>query len=335
MPMSSKNKIIAVFAALLIVVAVALAVLLFTDKDSEEPANETTTEETTTQSTTAPSSGLVAVVKSKYLWQYGWQQIASERPSEIPTTQEESSTDEETTIYVPETYFESVTNWKGENVTDENGEAVTEVRTHPRTEVYIETVTDENGEAVTDENGEAVTEVYSEIVTTTLPPVYATDENGEAITDEEGSAVTETTTEEKTTAIVGGIGNSESKYWAQGVSDGEKYVRMKIYIDGEYDVKSSSVMSLTLREKTGLINLPDTLVYNLSKGTCSIGTKKYSEMAYVTKSAGQTVVTLIIPEEARPNVADTTSFSAKSTISTFNDGNGNYLDEFTVSVNLS
>ena len=55
-------------------------------------------------------------------------------------------------------------------------------------------------------------------------------------------------------------------------------------------------------------------------------------MAWVTQNAGQTIVTLIIPESARPNVTSTTAFSAKSTYSTFSDNEGDKLAEFTVSV---
>ena len=154
-------------------------------------------------------------------------------------------------------------------------------------------------------------------------------ENGNPVT-ELGTIVTEATT-----AAVGDREEGAST-WAQGFSDGERYVRMKIYIDGEYDITRSSVMTMTLREKSGLIAIPDTLTYNLYKGTCSLSpTKKYNEMAYVTKTGGQTVVTLIIPEEARPLVSDTTSFKANSTISTFRDSSGVTLAEFSVSVKLS
>lgn len=334
------NKVIGASAIILLLLAVVLSVLLLTD-DGQSSASENKTQ-TPAQSTTAEPTtqytGLIPVVQSKYLWQYGSQQIASQRPVEISTEPEESSGEISTEyVYVPETYYEVITNWKGEAVTGEDGSEVTEIRTKPQTTVYTEVITNENGEAVTDENGDVVTEVYSEVVTTAPPPVYVTGENGEQLTDENGEAVTElgTTVVEKTTAAVGSNDEGAEK-WAQGFSDGERYVRMKIYIDGEYDITRSSVMTMTLREKSGLISIPDTLTYNLYKGTCSLSpTKKYEEMAYVTKTGGQTVVTLIIPEEARPLVSETTSFKANSTISTFRDANGVNLGEFSVSVKLS
>ncbi len=335
------NKVISAAAIILLALAVILFVLLLTENDSQDNTQQTQPQETTTQITTTETTtqfdGLIPIVHTKFLWQYGSQQIASDKPVEISTEEEESSTEPPTTQYVPETYYEVITNWKGEAVTGEDGSEVTEIRTKPQTTVYTEYVTDEHGESVTDENGEPVTEMHSEVVTTAPPPVYVTGENGEQLTDESGNPVTElgTIVTEATTAVVGNNNSGESK-WAQGFSDGERYVRMKVYIDGEYDITRSSVMTLTLRERSGMISLPDTLTYNLYKGTCSLSpTKKYNEMAYVTKTGGQTVVTLIIPEEARPLVSQTTSFKANSTISTFRDGNGVNLDEFSVSVDLS
>ncbi|MBR2957157.1 MAG: hypothetical protein IKC20_02800 [Clostridia bacterium] len=335
------NKAVMAAAIILLALAVILSVLLLTE-DGNGGTSQTQPQQTTTQSTTNETTtqfqGLFPVVDSKFLWQYGSQQIASDKPVENPSEEEETS--HVSPLYtqrVPETYYEVVTNWKGEAVTGEDGSEVTEIRTKPQTTVYTEYVTNENGENVTDENGKPVTQLHSEVVTTAPPPVYVTGENGEQLTDESGNPVTElgTTVAESTTAAVGNNNAGESK-WAQGFSDGERYIRMKIYIDGEYDITRSSVMTMTLREKSGLISIPDTLTYNLYKGTCSLSpTKKYNEMAYVTKTGGQTVVTLIIPEEARPLVSQTTSFKASSTISTFRDGNGDTIDEFTVSVELS
>ncbi len=335
------NKAVAAAAIILLLLAVVLSVLLLADDgETGKTADTTTTKapvETTTQAPTTQFNGLIPLVHSKFLWQYGSQQLALEKPVEISTEEEQSSTEPPVTQYVPETYYEVVTNWKGEAITGDDGKEVTEIRTKPQTTVYTEVVTDANGEAVTDENGQAVTELRSEEVTTLPPPIYVTDANGEQLTNENGEPVTEqgTTVVEKTTAVVGSRDEGAST-WAQGISDGNSYVRMKIYIDGEYDITRSSVMTMTLREKSGLISIPDTLTYNLYKGTCSVSpTKKYNEMAYVTKTGGQTVVTLIIPEEARPLVSETTSFKASSTISTFRDASGRNIDEFTVSVKLS
>lgn len=337
------NKAVAAAAIILLLLAVVMSVLLLADDSEADKSKDTTTTSTTlpTQTTTkAPETqfnGLIPIVQTKFLWQYGSQQLALEKPIEISTDEDESSTEPPVTQYVPETYYEVVTNWKGEAITGEDGKEVTEIRTKPQTTVYAEIVTDTNGEAVTNENGEPVTELRSEEVTTLPPPVYVTDANGEQLTNENGEPVTEqgTTVVEKTTAAVGSKDEGAAT-WAQGISDGDNYVRMKIYIDGEYDITRSSVMTMTLREKSGLISIPDTLTYNLYKGTCSLSpTKKYNEMAYVTKTGGQTVVTLIIPEEARPLVSETTSFKASSTISTFRDASGRNIDEFTVSVKLS
>ena len=222
-------------------------------------------------------------------------------------------------------YYEVITNESGEAITDESGNQVTEIHTVPQTTVYTEYVTDENGESVTDENGNLVTEIHSEVVTTAPPPVYVTDVNGEPITDENGSFVTEviTTQPEVTTAVVGSRPDGAT-VWAQGFSDGTRYTRMKIYIDGEYDITKSSVMTLTLRESGNVVPTYDTLTYNLYKGVCTLSPgNKQEGMATVTKSAGQTIVTLIIPEEAQP------------TISTFRDSSGQNIDDFSVSVNLS
>lgn len=333
------NKPVAAAAIILLALAVVLSVLLFTENDNDV-TQQTKPTQTTTQSalneTTTQQQEYIPDMPTKFLWQYGYQQIAADKPVENPTGDEETS--HVSPLYtqpVPETYYEVVTNWKGEAVTGEDGNEVTEIRTKPQTTVYTEFVTNGYGEKITDENGEPITEVFSEVVTTSPPPVYVTGENGEQLTDENGNPVTQpgTTVVESTTVAVGNV--SGGSKWAQGFSDGEKYVRMKIYLDGEYDIHRSSVMTLTLREKSGMISMPDTLTYNLYKATCSLSpTKKYNDMAYVTKTGGQTVVTLIIPEEARPLVANTTSFKASSTISTFTDSNGNNIDEFTVSVEL-
>lgn len=333
------NKPVAAAAIILLALAVVLSVLLLTEDDSGSGTPQIQPQEIITQSTTAETTTqpqeYIPDVPTKFLWQYGSQRIASEKPVENPTEEEEGS--HVSPLYtqpVPETYYEVVTNWKGEAVTGEDGSEVTEIRTKPQTTVYTEYVTNGYGEKITDENGEPVTEIYSEIVTTSPPPVYVTDANGEQLTDEYGAPVTEqgTTAAESTTAAVGGNASGETR-WAQGFEDGERYVRMKIYLDGEYDIHRSSVMTLTLREKSGMISMPDTLTYNLYKGTCSLSpTKKYNDMAYVTKTGGQTVITLIIPEEARPLVSQTTAFTASSTISTFRDRDGNNIDEFTVSV---
>ncbi len=300
---NAKKKTIAVFAMLLVVVAVSLILLLLFEEGGETDRGESgTAEETTIASATQPWSGLIPVVDSKFLWQYGYQQLANEHPSEVPATSQDGL-EQDGAVNEPQTYFEQITNWRGESVTDDAGNAVTEVHTRPPAQAYTEALTDANGEVVTDSNGDPVT----------------------------GAAA-----QERTTAVVGGFGDPQSNQLAQGISDGEKFTRMKIYLNGDYDIQKSSVMRMVLRERSGLLVLPDSLVYNLSNGNCSMGTKKFGNMAYVTKSGGQTVVTLIIPESARPNVKDTTSLQAASTISTFkNSSTGEYIDEFTVAVNLS
>ncbi len=334
------NKLVSAVAIILLALAAILSVLLLTEDDNNGVSQQTQPQQTTAQTTQAETTTqppeYIPDVPTKFLWQFGYQQIAADKPVENPTEGEETS--HVSPLYtqpVPETYYEVVTNWKGEVVTGEDGNEVTEIRTKPQTTVYTEYVTNGYGENITDENGEPVTELYSEVVTTVPPPVYVTDVNGVQVTDGKGSPVTQpaATAAESTTAVVGNA-SGESK-WAQGISDGEKYVRIKIYLDGEYDIHRSSVMTLTLRERSGMVSIPDTLTYNLYKATCSLSpTKKYNDMAYVTKTGGQTVVTLIIPEEARPLVSQTTSFKASSTISTFRDSDGNNIDEFTVSVEL-
>lgn len=331
----TKNTVITVVALVLIAVALFLGIQLVLGEEGVlfgEGKTEPHTEEATTQPTTA-YQGLIPIVKSKYLWEYGWQQIANERPSEIPKEEEPASLEEVTTVYVPQTYYEPVTNWRGDTVTDEFGSEVTEVRTVPRTETFTEIITGEDGEALTDEAGNIVTEVHTQIVTTTQAPIPVTDENGEAITDEAGNVVTETTTLPQTTGIVSGNSTGSGKQWAQGIVDGKKYVYMKVYLDGEYTINSRSVMTMTVREKGGFVSMPETFTYNLSSGTCSVSpTKKYEQMAYVKTDNGQTVVTLMIPEDVRPDIDKTTAFSAKSTYSTFRDVNGEKLPEFTVTV---
>lgn len=338
MSKKAKNRLISFIAVIFIGVAAAMAIMLISDENlfegkvnPNEGETQDSAEPVETEPVTQPLGGLAVVVNSKYLWEYGWQQISSQKPIEIPTTKkgdEEESTEEE-----PKTYYEVVTNWKGEPVTDEDGSKVTEVHTVPKIVKYTEYVTDEGGEAVTDEDGSMVTEIRTQIVTTTQKPIPVTDENGQNVTDEDGSVVTEKTTQVRTTKIVGSTGVVGAKHWAQGVTDGEDYVRMKIYIDGKYTVNKSSVMTLTMREKSGLVSMPNNLVYNIGKGTCNISpTKKVEQMAYVSYDGDKTVVTLIIPESARPTTDNTTVFKASSTISTFSDENGNNLEEFTVSV---
>ncbi len=280
---ASKKKIIAIFAALLVVAAVALAALLL-NGDEADKSKTNSDEETVTVSPNQSQYGeLIPVEDSKYLWQYGMQTVSDERPSEVSTTEkDESSLEEVTTLNEPQTYYEQVTNWMGESVTDEDGQAVTEIHNVTQPQEQTEIVTDEDGEEITE----------------SLP-------------------------------LVGGQGER----WAQGISDGKNYTGMKIYLNGDYNIKNSSVMVMTLSEKSGLIPLKGNLVYNLSKGTCTIGTVKYRNMASVAKSDGRTVVTLTIPQMLRPDVSDTTTFRANSTLSTFMDANtGDYIPEFTVSV---
>lgn len=356
---STSKKLMIIITVLLMVLALGLSVwLLFGDSigNKEEitmPSEfETLAIEEMTAAPIFQDGSLPVVVQSKYLWQYGSQKISNEKPIVFETEPPETSSTEiitevTTTQYVPETYYEVVTNWMGLPVLDEDGSEVTEIRTKPHTVIYTEAITDENGEALTDENGDILTELYSEevTVTTTAAPEYITDENGEYITGENGEILTEeptaalideaSTEVPRTEATVGGRPEGSSQ-WAQAVSDGDKYTRVKVYIDGEYTVDKSSVMTVTVREKNGLINVPDTLTYNLYKGTCSVSpTKKHEGMAFVTTSGGQTIVTLIIPDEARPSVANTTALSAKSTISTFKDAYGVDIDDFSVSVALS
>ena len=335
MTKKAKNRTITVVALTFSVVATVLSIKLLTDDSflSTDPGDSVLTPEQVTEPGTEVYDGLIPVVESKYLWEYGWQQIASDKPKEIPTTKKDETVSLTAERAEPSTYYEVVTNWRGEPVTDEDGKAVTEIRTVPQTVKHVEYITDENGEKLTGADGKPVTEVRTEVVTTKAPPVAVTDENGEKMTDEDGKVVTQATTVARTTAYVTNTTAIGAKYWAQGVTDGETYVRMKIYLDGEYNISRSSVMTLTLRESSGLVSIPNTLTYNLSKGTCSVSpTKKYNEMAYVSHSGGKTVVTLIIPESSRPLSKNTTTFRASSTLSTFTDSDGNHIDEFTVSV---
>lgn len=341
MSKSAKNKITAVFAVLFIGVAVGLSVFLLMGEGDEPELPSIDDIAVQGQNTAFPTyapdnSGAAQQVDSKYLWEYGGQHISNDRPVALETKKNETTTYK--SVLELMTFVQDVTDASGEKVTDESGNTVTEVGTFSNIKYYTEFVTDENGEQVTGEDGEPVTETHSEYLTQPTEPEYVTDENGENITDENGEPMTEEVTTVPpvttgpTTAVVGSKPEN-ANVWAQGMSDGEKYTSMKIYIDGEYDIKSSSVMTLTLRENSGIVNIPDTLTYNLSKGTCNVSpTNKHSGMAYVTKSGGQTIVTLIIPEEARPLVADTTTFRAKSTLSTFSQGR-DYLEEFTVTVN--
>lgn len=280
---TSKKKIIAIFAALLVVAAVALAVLLLSGDKADNSKNNSDEETVTISPNQSQYGELIPVEDSKYLWQYGMQTVSDERPSEAPTTEKDELTSEEAvTLNEPQTYYEQITNWMGESVTDENGQAVTEIHNVTRPQEQTEIVTDEDGEQITEN----------------LPLVGA-----------------------------------QGERWAQGVSDGKKYTGMTIYLNGDYKIKNSSVMVLTMSENSGLINIPGNLVYNLSKGTCTIGTVKYQNMASVETSGGRTIVNLTIPPMLCPDVNKTTSLQAKTTLSTFMDANtGDYIPEFTVSV---
>lgn len=333
MSANAKSKIIVALAVSLLALAAFLTVQLLVDENGSLFERELELEDITTQPpeiiSADSSGGLTPYVTGKYLWEFGWQQISADKP--IKAEKETTTAEETTTVREPETYVEYVTNWKGERVTNENGEYVTEIRTKPHTETVTVAVTKENGEVLTDANGNAVTQ--TQVVTTTLPPDYATDASGEIITDTNGNPVTKPTTTAATTAVVTNPSSSGAKQKAEGISDGEKFVRMKIYIDEEYNISKRSVMTLTLRQKGGVVSVPTTLTYNLYNETCNISpSKKYGEMCYVTKSGGKTIVTLIIPEESRPLVKNTTTLKASSTISTFKTSSGDGVDEFTVSV---
>lgn len=331
MSKKGRNKAVTALTVILILIAAAAALYLMYGEDfyftglfgkgNIAKSRYAVTEDSDLQGNSAL---LTPVYDTKYLWEYGWQHISVNKPYSIKKD-ESVSYEEDTTAEEeePETYTEIVTNWKGEPVTDENGDPVTEVRRAPETKLHSETVTDENGEPVLDENGEPMTTMISE----KLPPAV-TDENGEEQTDENGEKVTE-----KTTAIVTKEQVVGARASAAGVTDGETYTRMIITIDGDLSVTNSSVMSVTLRENSGLVNIPNTLVYNLGKGTCTLSPgKQVGQSCYVNSGGGKTTVTLIIPESARPQQQNTTVFRASSTISTFRDASGRSIDEFTVSV---
>lgn len=139
-----KNRIVTVLALLLLAVAVFLIIQLILGDNGLLLGNDRT-EISTQEAVTAPFSQYdhaSSDVDSKYLWEYGWQEVEKEKPSEVPeetTTKakeeadynglliynDEQQTAHKTTLPQADGVYEIVTGPDGEVVTDSSGDFVT------------------------------------------------------------------------------------------------------------------------------------------------------------------------------------------------------------------
>ncbi len=331
MAQDAKRTRITVLALLLLAVAVVLLVVLLTNpgltatKPDEDKLDKIGADAQTEDETIPNDSPLVQKVNAKFLWEYGWQSLAEEMPEVIETTTEETTTEP-----VPETYYDVVTNWKGELVTDRYGQPVTQVRDMPLTAVAYEFVTDENGRIARDENGNVITEAYTVARTTQAPPITMQDGHGNIVTNAHGEPVTKAA---KSTVYVTNPSSVGAAYRGEGISDGDKYVGVRVVLDGEYDISTNSLMTVGMTYKeSGRIRMKS-LTYNIDKLTCRASSKeKYTQMVSLAREDGKTVVTLYIPDSEQISTEQMRILSASSTLSTFRTSTGTYIDGFSVNV---
>ncbi len=144
MTKKAKNRIVTIVALLLLAVAIFLIVQLMMGDDSILFGSEKT-EIPTQNNPTVPyvqDEPVLSDVDSKYLWEYGWQEIEKERPSEMP---------EETTADKSEK-----TTYNGLLIYNEDNQTGTTAASSGSDGVY-EIMTGTNGEVLTDVSGEFVT----------------------------------------------------------------------------------------------------------------------------------------------------------------------------------
>ncbi|HBL41668.1 MAG TPA: hypothetical protein DDY98_09035 [Ruminococcaceae bacterium] len=331
MARNAKKTRMAVLVVLLLAVALVLSFVLLTNpsltatEPNEDKLDKIGANAQSEDETMPNDSPLIQKVDAKYLWEYGWQSVAEEMPEVIETT-----TMETTTEPVPETYYDVVTNWKGELVTDKYGQPVTQVRDMPVTALQYEFITDENGRIARDANGNVITDAYMVTRTTEAPPMTLLDSNGNMVTNAKGEPVTKTT---KSTVYVTNPSSVGATYQGEGISDGEKYIGVRVVIDGQYDISTNSLMTVGMTYKEGGKIRMKSLTYNIDKLTCKVSSKeKYEQMVSFSRENGKTAVTLYIPESAQISTAQMRLLSASSTLSTFRTPTGTYLDGFSVSV---
>ena len=139
-----KNRIVTVIALLLLAVAVFLVIQLMMGDESllfGSDKTETSAQEFVTAPLSQYDSGS-ADVDSKYLWEYGWQKVEKEKPSEVP---------EETTTKAKEnTTYNGLLTYNDEPQTAQK-------TTLPQADGVYEIVTGANGEVLTDSAGDFVT----------------------------------------------------------------------------------------------------------------------------------------------------------------------------------
>ncbi|MBQ9552999.1 MAG: hypothetical protein IJU96_09590 [Clostridia bacterium] len=330
MPRNAKRIVTTVFALLFLAVALVFSFVLLTDrslfavKPNEAKLDQLGQGVEYEDETIPNDSPLIQVVDAKFLWEYGWQEVAEEQPEEVtqPTT-------EPKTEPVPETYFVAVTNWKGELVTDVYGQPVTQVQGYYLDYQYL-LMTNAAGELVRDEEGNIVTEANEVTRTTEAPPLTMQDGHGNIVTKPNGEPVTKIA---KSTVHVTNPSSVGAKYRGEGISDGEKYIGVRVVIDGTYDVCSNGVMTVGMTYKIDRKLYNKSLTYNIENGNCRVSRDEYyTGMVHLAKENNNMVITLYIPDSAQIPVDQMRLFSANSLMSTFRDSTGSYLDGFTVNI---
>lgn len=140
-----KNRIVTVLALLLLAVAVFLVIQLIMGDEGlllGGDKAEITTQETVTTVPPSRYDHAAADVDSKYLWEYGWQEVEKEKPSEVP--------EETTTKAKDEVNYDGLLIYNDEQQT-------TQQTTLPQADGVYEIATGANGEVLTDSAGEFVT----------------------------------------------------------------------------------------------------------------------------------------------------------------------------------
>ena len=263
---------------------------------------------------------------TKYLWEFGWQNVAEEQPSQVTAT-----TLPTTTAVMPSTYYEAVTDWKGGLVTDRYGQPVTKVKEF-YTDLQYYAMTDSGGNVARDEYGGYMMGVQTVEVTRTTqpPPLTMQDGHGNIVTKKNGQPVTKIA---KPTVYVTNPETVGAVYQGEGISDGENYIGVRVIIDGVYDIATNGAMTLGMTYKIDKKVHLKSLTYNIDQGTCRVSKdENYTGMVTLSKENNKMVITLSIPDAAQIPVSQMRLLSASSLFGTFRDSTGTYVDGFTVNV---
>ena len=334
MPRDTKKIILTALAAMFVIVAGVLSFVLLTnpqlfssgDEENYYDEDEYEWGGDLIEGGTSIETKQKRSPEAKFLWEFGWQAVAEELPSQAPTT-----TAVTTTAPVMETYYEAVTDWKGDLMTDRYGQPITQVREF-YTDVQYWAMTDAGGNIARDDAGNYMMEVQTVAVTKTTqaPPLTMQDGHGNIVTNKKGQPVTK---KAKPTVYVTNPQSVGATYQGEGISDGENYIGVRVILDQVYDIAVNGAMTVGMTYKIDKKIYLKSLTYNIDQGTCRVSKdENYTGMVALSKENGRMVVTLSIPDAAQIPVSQMRLLSANSLFGTFRDPSGNYIDGFTVNV---